>query len=162
MFSLTVWDELWGYQGDRLNLLWSELQPIPTLKHSMRLVVTYAGFRSTSELLWSIYEQACQPDGEGVEQAPLNPDLAPLPVYDHDSLCVYWDHVARMPWHTPEFLEAARTDPTMKLRESDYLRLWHNQWSTGDEMFIDEAVLERGALEGERLGLYNRMTQHFV
>lgn len=41
--ALTHWDELWAY-GDREKSarMWSELQPVPNIPYSMRLVTTYA------------------------------------------------------------------------------------------------------------------------
>ncbi len=156
--SIVNFDELWAYGRSEVTWrLWTELQPIPTLEHSCRFVTTYAGFFGESEVLYSVYEQAVRPD-------PQNPDIATgehppgledLPIYHQGSLCAYWDTRARMPWHTDQFLEEAREDPVVKLRPSEYRRLWQNRWTTGLEAFLDIEQLDRLMDDGERHGLAN-------
>ena len=158
LLSLVCYDELWAYGRSEVTWrLWTELQPIPTLQHSMRWVTTYAGFYGESEVLYSVFEQACKPD-------PQNPDMftgdqpeavKDLPCYHNGSLFAYWDRHARMPWHTPEFLQQAKEDPVNKLRPAEYKRLWENGWSTGLDAFLDIEIFDALVDEGRDKGLVN-------
>lgn len=157
--SLTLWDELWGYRQDRANLLWSELQPVPTVQKSMRFVTTYAGWFGVSELLWSLYEFCVQPDMEN-EMEPRGervPGLEDLPCYRNESMFAYWDHECRAPWQTEQFIEDARRDPAARMRKSEILRLWENRWTTGEESFIEIEQVEKLMGLGEKMGLVNNM-----
>ena len=161
--SLTLWDELWGYRQDRATLLWSELQPVPTVKKSMRFVTTYAGWFGVSELLWSLYEYGVQPNMES-DMEPRGervPGLEDLPCFRNGSMFVYWDHECRCPWQTEKFLQEARNDPATRMRKSEYLRLWENRWTTGEEAFIDMDQIEKLMGMGERAGLINHMRGMF-
>ena len=157
--SLTIWDELWNYKGDNANALWSELQPIPNIPVSARFVVTYAGHYGKADLLYSIYEQAVQPDPENDDQPQGQrvAGLEDLPCFDYGNMFCYWDHDARMPWHTEEFLEQARNDPVMKTQPHEYERLWRNRWTTGLNAFIDMNKVDKLMRQGDAMGLYNRM-----
>ena len=157
MFSLTIWDELWAYRGDKLSTLWSELQPVPAIpgvvRHSIRFVTTYAGWVAESPLLYSLYEQACKPE-DGLETAPRV--LEGEPVYAiPGQLGVYWDHEPRMPWQTPEFLAAVKADPATL--PGEYLRHWENRWTTGKETFVDPRLLDAAIAKGRESGLWNHM-----
>ena len=130
--GLTVWDEAWAYTNEASRRLWDELTPVPTRKNSVRLVVTYSGFPSESELLWDLYQQG--KSGEPVD------DLVDLENGDGDQACrcigglfSYWDHVGRMPWQTAEYLEKQKAS----LRANAYLRLHENRWTEGNESFIN-------------------------
>lgn len=152
--SLVVFDELWGYSGGQAERFWEELQPIPTIPHSTRLVVTYAGFYGESNLLYSLYERCLRPNPETEEyEGELVKGLEDLPCYVDGSTFAYWDHEARMPWHTPEFLSAAKAET----RPSEYLRLWENRWTTGQEAFIDMDLFDELCVIGDRAGLTNNM-----
>ena len=70
---------------------------------------------------------------------------------------MYWDHIARMPWHSQTFLHEAKNDPAVKGRESEFRRLWQNEWTTGAEAFLDMTVVDARMEEGESLGLVNNM-----
>ena len=161
MQSLTVWDELWGYRHENAWKLWTEMQPLPRgvggLTESIRFVVTYAGWFGESELLWNVYEEVVQPDENGNPTGQTVRYLEDLPVYVKDQTCVYWDNEARMPWHTPEFLEQAKHDPALKGRASEYLRIWENRWTTGLESYIDMELYDGLVARGEAEGLTNRM-----
>lgn len=160
MPAWTMYDELWGYSSDQATRLWSEMQPVPTLPVSMRMVTTYAGFYGESELLYSIYEACVQPDEQTGEPTGTRvPGLEDLPVYQHGSYLCYWDHEARMPWHTPEFLEEARTDPSLRGREQEYLRIWKNQWITGLDAFLPREVIDQAMVLGKERGLINHFEE---
>jgi hypothetical protein len=160
MNALCVFDELWGISSERGERLWTEFQPIPNLPASIRFVTTYAGFYGESALLWRLYENVVKPDPHTNEEMGTKvPGLEDLPVYlsDDGSTIVYWDHEARMPWHTLEFLEQARNDPSVQGRESEYRRLWTNEWSSGTEAFIDMEVVDRAQARGTDRELINNM-----
>ena len=152
--SLVVFDELWGYNSGQAERFWEELQPIPTIPHSTRLVVTYAGFYGESNLLYGLYERCLKPDPETEEyMGEKVKGLEDLPCYVDGQTFAYWDHEARMPWHTPEFLESARAET----RPSEYLRLWENRWTTGQEAFIDMELFDAMCAIGDAEGLKNNM-----
>jgi hypothetical protein len=160
MNALVAFDELWGVSSERGERLWTEMQPIHNLEASIRVVTTYAGFYGESALLWRIYENVVKPDPHtNEEHGKKVPGLEDLPVYlsDDGSTIVYWDHEARMPWNTPEALEKARNDPSVQGRESEYRRLWHNEWSSGVEAYIDMDIIDRAIARGRERGLVNNM-----
>lgn len=159
MPALTVFDELWAYRTDPSVRLWVEMQPIPNLPYSVRLVTTYAGWYGESHLLWNIYEDVVQPDPYDPmrKHGHKVPGLEDLPCYQKGSYFVYWDHVARMPWHTEAFLEEARADPSLKGRESEYRRIWRNEWTTGEEAFLPMDVVDSSIERGKEAGLVNHM-----
>ena len=162
MNSLVVFDELWAVSSERGERLWTEMQPIPNLAASIRFVTTYAGFYGESGLLWRLYENVVKPDPHTNEEHGRRIEgLEDLPIYlsDDNSTIVYWDHEARMPWHTEEALNRAQTDPSMVGRESEYRRLWHNEWSSGVEAFIEMGVVDRAIARGEMAGLENNLSQ---
>ncbi len=165
MNALCVFDELWGVSTERGERLWTEFQPIPNLPASIRFVTTYAGFYGESALLWRIYENVVKPDPHTNEELGTKIiGLEDLPVYvsDDGSTIVYWDHEARMPWHTPEFLSQAKSDPSVKGRESEYRRLWLNEWSSGVESFIDMEHVDRAIARGVEKGLVNNLDRAHV
>ena len=161
MPALTMWDELWGFSHEGALRLWTEMQPIPTLPISMRLVTTYAGFYGESDLLYRIFEACVDPDPQTSEpRGERVKGLEDLPCYKNDEtgyFC-YWDEVPRMPWHTEEFLEKARKDPSFKGREQEYLRIWKNQWITGLDAFLPMEVIDQAINKGRSYGL----TNHFA
>jgi len=158
MNALTVFDELWGVSTERGERLWTEFQPIPNLEASIRFVTTYAGFYGESALLWRIYENVVKPNPHtNEEEGQRIPGIEDLPVFlsEDGSTIVYWDHEARMSWHTPEFLAQARDDPSVQGRESEYRRLWHNEWSSGTEAYIDMEHVDRALVRGRDRELIN-------
>ncbi len=159
MPALTVFDELWAYRTDAAERLWVEMQPIPNLPYSVRLVTTYAGWYGESHLLWNIYESVVKPDSYDPlrKHGTLVPGLEDLPCYQDGQYFCYWDHEARMPWHTPEFMAEAQKDPSLKGRESEYRRIWRNEWTTGEEAFLPMDVVDSAIQRGKEAGLVNHM-----
>jgi len=130
--GLTTWDELWGFTTERDRRLYDELTPVPTRKNSIRFITTYAGFSGESILLEELYGQVFKDNGEikpGVTM-PLGEDL---PCYAINGLFLYWDHLARMSWQTPEYYQSQRTS----LRPNTYLRLHENQWVSSESGLFD-------------------------
>lgn len=52
------WTELWGYEFEKELRAWSEMTPPPTIRNSIRVVDTYAGYEGESGLLNDIEDQA--------------------------------------------------------------------------------------------------------
>tara|TARA_R100000306_G_C4377387_1_gene142562 strand:+ start:2169 stop:3125 length:957 start_codon:yes stop_codon:yes gene_type:complete len=156
--TLTYWDEIWNYDREALYRLFSEMQPIPTVTQSMRLITTYAGYYEESELLWVIYKNVLYPDTENAEGEPTGHRVAgleDLPVYRSEDgfTLVYWTHENVMPWQTDEYLESARHDPAIQLRPSEFLRLHENRWVAGVDSLIDMNQFDRLAQAGRQRGL---------
>ena len=161
MQALTVWDELWNYSTKTHYRLWDEMQPIPILPVSMRLITTYAGWYGESELLWNIYNNVVKPDPQTEEAtAPRVKGLEDLPCYELGNYFVYWDHECRMPWHTEEFLSDARNDPALEGRESEFRRIWQNRWTTGLEAYMPMETVDLLMELGEKEGLYNHLESY--
>ena len=143
--SLSVFDELWGFTSERSRRLYEELTPVPTRRNSVRLIVSYAGFESESELLEEIYKRGKA--GRNI--------WALLPCYEAGSLFMYWDHKPRMPWQTPEYYRAQRQE----LRLLAYLRLHENRWVSSESALIDmktqwDACTENYIIPSPPLDLY--------
>ncbi len=130
--ALTIWDELWGYTTERSMQMWSEMQPIPTVPISLRVVVTYAGYVGKSNLLEDLYHKVMD-NGEPVAELAHIVDEQGTPVCWHKGrIFMYWDTVPRMPWQTDAYYDTALDEN----RPSEFLRLHRNQWVTGMEEFI--------------------------
>jgi len=159
MQTFTLWDELWGFRSEQAYRLWTEMQPLPPgvggVQESIRFIVTYAGWYGESELLWALYDTVVKPDEKDEPQGSRVKGLEDLPCFEKGKTFVYWDHEARMPWHTAEFMEAARDDPAVQGRESEYRRIWQNRWTTGLESFIDMEIVDR--IMKTNTGMRNRM-----
>jgi phage terminase large subunit-like protein len=119
--TITVFDELWGYQSERSRRLFDELVPPPTRKIAARLTVTYAGYTGESVLLEELYNK-------GKAGQELAPDL-----YAAGSLLMFWTTQFTAPWQTDEWREQMRE----QLRANAYLRLIENQWVSGESSFIE-------------------------
>lgn len=157
MQTFTLWDELWAYRSQNSEVLWTEMQPLPpgvgNVVESIRMVVTYAGWLGESDLLWREYERVVKPDVNDEPQGVKAKGLEDLPCYVDGRTFVYWDETNRMPWKTPEFLEEARQNsPT----ENEYLRIWCNKWTTGEQSFVDIKQYDELCKTGDEMGLYNR------
>lgn len=124
--ALTIWTELWGAENVEAKRFWDEMQPIPTVPDSLRLVETYAGYDGESELLRGLYDRGmegrqltagevaqlvCRPDVPGQtfqdfvdcwHETKGDPDVL-IPIYSNPAAGVgmYWDTgmvARRMPW----------------------------------------------------------------
>jgi hypothetical protein len=155
--SMSLWDELWNYDLTSSHRLWAEFSPIPQLYgKSVRLVVTYAGYMGESSLLWSLHEMTVNPDQDGNPRGNRAPGLEDLPCYvsPDGNTFAYWNHEPNRPWHTEEFLEGRRSD--LSLPKHEYLRLWENRWTTGNESFIPIELIDSLMEHGDSVGLVNR------
>lgn len=139
----------WTGNSEDSIRLWDEMQPIPTVPHSLRFITTYAGFYGESDLLWGLYLAGVGTDEHKDGKGKRIKGLEDLPCWSNGRLFVYWSHENEMPWQTEDFLEEARVAE----RPASYLRLFENRWVTSHEAFMpiewwDEAI--KGA---EKVGL---------
>jgi len=151
--SLTLWDELWGYNSEKSMRLWEEMTPIPTEESPLQVVVTYAGFEGESDLLWELYKSTV------LEGRRLKEEFPDLPIYESldKSIFCYWDHEPRMPWQTEEYYEKQIT----KLRPAQFLRLHRNEWATSEDVFIPIEWWDKAAKKLEGPLIYSPDEEHY-
>lgn len=130
--ALTIWDELWGARTKDDWRRWDELQPVPTVPHSLRLVSSYAGFYGESELLYDLYTRGVDEEETNTGKGTLLKELDPLPCYENNAQFTYWNHTPHMPWQSEKYYQDARESE----RPNAYLRLHENRWVTSRETFI--------------------------
>lgn len=135
--GLSLWSELWAYEGERLSKLWEEMTPPPTRKFRMRWIETYAGFIGQSLLLQDLYMSVFTDFEKEGKEVALQPGVVKLwddlPVYVvKGHILVFWDHSHRMPWQDQSYYDAQKDT----LRSSAYRRLHGNYWVESSEKFI--------------------------
>ena len=118
--SLVIFDELWAYEYQSMQLFFEEMTTVPTRKNPLTLIVTYAGYDDES-LLYQLYKK-----GMELEK---NPD---------PTFFFYWEGengtpINRMPWQTEKYLKQQEG----RLRKNTYLRLHENKWVSNITQFID-------------------------
>lgn len=170
-YGLTLWSELWAFASERGTRLFEELIPVPTRKHSMRWIETYAGFEDESDLLLSIFLKVFKSTSEtqdGVLQlqdsARVVEALKDIETDGHpacfeipeEGLFVFWDHERRMPWQKNAAGDSYYKSMQKDLRPSAYTRLCENRWQKSESRFIPEAwwsrsVDDRVEREGRRM-----------
>lgn len=130
--ELTIFDELWAYKSEAARRLYEETTPSPARMNSLRVIVTYAGIMGESDLLEEIYKY-CIPDAhlEENKRKHRDPRFPSLPVYTRGDSFLYWDHVPRMPWQTPDYYLSQRNQAGF--RQSAYLRIHENRWVESEE-----------------------------
>ncbi len=112
--NLVIFDELWSYDLESMTKFFEELTTVPTRKHPLILIVTYAGYDTDEDnLLYSLYKKGL----EGKDP----------------TFFFFWDHKNRMAWQTKAYLKQQRG----RLRPGTYKRLHLNEWTSGEEAFID-------------------------
>ncbi|MBA7678507.1 hypothetical protein ES703_86783 [subsurface metagenome] len=129
--NLVIFDELWSYEYESMTRFFEELTTVPTRKHPLILVVTYAGWDEDS-LLYELYKK-------GLRGGDL-------------TFFFYWDHENRMPWQTEKYLQQQRD----RLRANTYLRLHENRWTSSEEAFIDIKDWDICADSGHKPALPNK------
>jgi phage terminase large subunit-like protein len=124
---VTVFDELWAYNNERLRRLFDEMVPPPTRKIACRLTVTYAGFEDESILLKELYNR-------GMAQEEIAPNL-----HAGDGILMFWSHDPVAPWQTQAWVAQMRRS----LRPPQFLRMIENRFTRSDTSFIDLAKWDR-------------------
>ncbi len=131
--SFVTFDEAWGVVYQRGVRLATEFSPVPTRPNS---TVFYTGYQGWANSTWwhTLID-------EGLRGEPV-PELRDLDDGDGQPACwrngrlfVYYDHLPRMAWHTPEYLaEQRRTLP-----EAEYLRVWENRRTSAEDALCTAA-----------------------
>jgi phage terminase large subunit-like protein len=129
-----IFSELWGAHGKSMMQMWAEMTLSPTkFGKSFRWIETYAGYRDTSELLWSLYEQAVMPElrlDEDVEMYANRPAR----------LFALWNTQPRLSWQSEEYYAQERSALATMPEEFD--RVHRNIWSEGGiEKFLPSIAL---------------------
>lgn len=117
-FSLSIFDELWGYTFEDSIRLWTEFKTDPTRLNSVKMAIGYAGYSSESELWQNLLEDGLA--GEPVKELEhiTNDDGQPA-CWANGRTFVFWSHVCRQPWQTQEWIdEQAKT-----LRPAEFRRM---------------------------------------
>ena len=126
--NLVIFDELWSYEYESMTRFFEELTTVPTRKHPLVLIVTYAGYEEDS-LLFELYQKGLK-GGDS-------------------TFFFFWDHKNRMPWQTEKYLQQQRD----RLRANTFLRLHENRWTSSEEAFIDIKDWDICADSGHKPGL---------
>lgn len=130
--AMTLFDELWGSTGEFDRRVWDEMTPIPTIRNSLRVITSYAGFENESDLLWELYLRGVGPDEHHQGTGTPIKELDGLPCYENGNMFTYWSHESDLPWYTDEYLQKQMDSE----RPSSYIRLFQNRWVTSHEEFI--------------------------
>ncbi len=138
---LSMWSEIWGFETERKQRLWTETTIPPTLYgRAMRWVETYAGEVGKASLLENLYDV-------GVRQGTPHPDFTDLTselsdngnavvfVNETAKMFVYWDHEPRMIWQSPEFYAVESTLHPV----NEFNRVHKNLWVSPVDSFIQES-----------------------
>lgn len=175
---LSIWTELWGFDTTEALHFWEEMTPAPTIKDSIRLVETYAGYDDgSSELLWTLYEAgkagrqltageicsfaARDKPGQtyeellaGWHEANGDPDtLIPVWHSEQAGVIMYWDEgvvARRMPWQQGEEGERYYREREASEPPAAFRRHHFNEWVGSESAFIDIALWDACAHEHER------------
>lgn len=75
--TISVFDEVWGYQSEKAYRLWDEFVPSPAKRISCRLVVTHAGFSGEASLLEDLYARGLSQYQEVPPRPNLRPEVFP-------------------------------------------------------------------------------------
>jgi phage terminase large subunit-like protein len=84
---LTIFDELWAFEAERMTRLFEEMTPPATEPGAYILIVSYAGFTSEGELLENLYKRGLK--GRRVHKS--------LECYRAQGLFMFWSHRRRQP-----------------------------------------------------------------
>lgn len=178
--SLSIWTELWGFDTTEAIRFWEEMTPAPTIKDSLRLVETYAGYDDgSSQLLWDLFQvgkqgrqltvgeiarfaardkpgQTYEELVNGWHEANGNPD-ALIPVWHNESagVIMYWDDgmvARRMPWQQGEEGDRYYREREAAEPPAAFRRHHLNEWVGAESAFIDIALWDACGKEHERQG----------
>ena len=123
--DLVIFDELWQFTSVEAKRAIDEMTNVPT-KHNLILVVTYAGYESDEDgHLWRWYKQ-----GIDIREGQAEPDPQFYFLWRTD-----YEGVS---WVTEAYLKRQQK----RLRPNTYKRLHENQWTSGEEQFIDAKTID--------------------
>lgn len=149
-YGLTVWDELWAFKSEREKLLWDEMKPVKTRMNSIRLIVTYAGFIDTSDLLWNLYSSIFKTadEDEIIEGARPVPELEDIRTTSPKGvdIPVCWENPAKGLFYENDHNQRAIwefEDETIDALSSDvaYYRHKYNYWTASENPMLEPTVL---------------------
>jgi hypothetical protein len=133
--SLATIDEAWGIIHENGLRLMTEFSPVPTRENSTIFYTGYQGFEGISEFYHNLIDS-------GMAGEPV-PELMHIDNGDGKPSCwrngrtfVFWSHLPRQPWHTPEYLEDQKR--SFRGRINEYLRVWENRRTKGADAFCTD------------------------
>jgi hypothetical protein len=129
-------DEWWDWTGSKDEEAQAELKRTPTRRVSHTVVASYPPFKGVrgpmNRLLDAYFDDQDGPREmlkkvDGLEDLPLW--VAP------NGAVIWWDKQHRHPWHTQEFLNEVRQDPTVS--ENHINRIWYTMRVAQEDVFIE-------------------------
>ena len=123
---LTIFDELWAFELERMTRLFEEMTPPATESGAYILIVSYAGFVGEGDLLEKLYQRGL--NGRRIHKS--------LEVYRAEGLCMFWSHRRRQPWQIGPEGRAYYAEQRRILRPNTFLRLHGNEWVSAESQFI--------------------------
>jgi len=125
--------------SERSRRMWEEMTLPPTVPHPMKVVVTYAGYKGESKLLWEMYQKLVL-NGKPLEKFKHLVNRKGRPIITHiGRQFALWDDQPRMVWQTKEYYREEKES----LRPMKFLQLHRNEWVTSEEAFIPENFYTR-------------------
>ena len=123
---LTIFDELWAFEAERMTRLFEEMTPPATEPGSYILIVSYAGFSGEGELLENLYKRGLK--GKRVHKS--------LEYYREAGLFMFWSHRRRQPWQLGGEGKAYYDEQARILRPNTFARIHRNEWVSSESVFI--------------------------
>jgi phage terminase large subunit-like protein len=123
---LTIFDEIWAFDHERMTRLFEEMTPPPTEPGAYILIVSYAGFTSEGELLENLYKRGLK--GKRIHKS--------LECYRAQGLFMFWSHKKRQPWQLGMEGRAYYEEQARILRPNTFARLHRNEWVSSESVFI--------------------------
>ena len=130
--SFVLADEIWGIIHEKQRRAWDEMTRVPTRRDPLTVVATYAGWEDIG-LLWDMYQQ-----GLAKREAIAKGEPDPFPRFYFLWLDGFEGNKAS--WVTEQYLDEQRTAPGMRAKTFD--RYHRNQWTTGDDVFVEPHQLD--------------------
>jgi phage terminase large subunit-like protein len=123
---LTIFDELWAFDHERMVRLFEEMTPPPTERGAYLLIVSYAGFTGEGELLENLFKR-----GKGGKRIHRS-----LECYQDKGLFMFWSHKHRQPWQVGTEGRSYYAEQARILRPNTFARLHRNEWVSSESVFI--------------------------
>lgn len=123
---VTIFDELWAFEAERMTRLFEEMTPPPTEENAYILIVSYAGYTGESRVLEDLYKR-------GLAGTRIHGELE---CYVNEGLFMFWSYTPRQPWLTEKYYAEQRRI----LRPNTFARLHRNEWVSSESTFITEEM----------------------